>query len=88
MSWLPGRFILPQIDAVNFTGRDEELKKLADLLIKPAREKICSIVGLAGTGGIGKSALACHFAELHKDAFPDGVIGLRVDGKDPDTIVR
>ena len=43
---------------------------------------------LAGAGGIGKSALACHFAELHRADFPDGVIGLRVDGKDVDTIAR
>jgi hypothetical protein len=43
---------------------------------------------LAGVGGIGKSALACHFATIHKDDFPDGVIGLRVDGKDLDAIAR
>ncbi|MEA5471371.1 tetratricopeptide repeat protein, partial [Spirulina sp. 06S082] len=47
-----------------------------------------SIVSLAGTGGIGKSALACHFATQYKEHFTDGVIGLRVDGKDVETIAR
>ncbi|NMF63225.1 tetratricopeptide repeat protein [Brasilonema octagenarum] len=81
-------FILPQKDVSSFTGRDEELQQLQELLIHRQGTKLCSIAGLAGTGGIGKSALACHFATLHKADFPDGVIGLRVDGKDADTIAR
>ncbi|MEA5553658.1 tetratricopeptide repeat protein, partial [Anabaena cylindrica UHCC 0172] len=81
-------FVLPQLDVSTFTGRDDELKQLEDLLLKPQGTKFCSIAGLAGIGGIGKSALACHFATIHKADFPDGVIGLRVDGKDIDTIAR
>jgi tetratricopeptide (TPR) repeat protein len=81
-------FILPQKDVSSFTGRDEELQQLQELLIHRQGTKLCSIAGLAGTGGIGKSALACHFATLHKADFPDGVIGLRVDGKNADTIAR
>ena len=37
---------------------------------------------LSGTGGIGKSAVAVHFAKEYRDHFPDGIIGLRVDGKE------
>jgi tetratricopeptide (TPR) repeat protein/class 3 adenylate cyclase len=81
-------FILPQLDVATFTGRVEELRRLESLLLKPDVTKVCSIVGLAGGGGFGKSALACHFASLHRDAFPDGVLGLRVDGKNNDTIAR
>jgi nucleoside phosphorylase/tetratricopeptide (TPR) repeat protein/dephospho-CoA kinase len=81
-------FILPQLDVSYFTGREDELKRLEELLLKKEEPKICSIVGLTGSGGIGKSAVACHFAELHKADFPDGIIGLRVDGKDVDTIAR
>jgi len=81
-------FVLPQLDVSTFTGRDEELARLEGLLLKREGPKVSSIVGLAGTGGIGKSALACHFAELHRADFPDGVIGLRVDGKDVETIAR
>ena len=81
-------FVLPQLDVSTFTGRDVELTQLEELIVKREGPKVCSIIGLAGTAGIGKSALACHFAELHKADFPDGVIGLRVDGKDIDTIAR
>ena len=81
-------FVLPQLDVSYFTGREGELKRLEELLLKKDEPKICSIVGLTGSGGIGKSAVACHFAELHKTDFPDGIIGLRVDGKDIDTIAR
>jgi len=81
-------FVLPQLDTPVFTGRDEELVQLETLLLGRKGPKVCSIVGLAGTGGIGKSALACHFAESHRADFPDGVIGLRVSGKDADTIAR
>ena len=70
----------------HFTGRSEELKKLEDLLLRdPSDRKICAIFGSAG---FGKSALAYHFAESQKEKFADGVLGLRVDGKDVDTIAR
>src|SRR5919199_202833 len=77
-------FVLPQLDVPTFTGREEELQQLEDLLLNRQGTKICSIASLAGVGGIGKSALASHFATIHKDDFPDGVIGVRVDGKDLD----
>ncbi|MDF5723991.1 MAG: tetratricopeptide repeat protein [Rhizonema sp. PD37] len=84
------QFVLPQLelDVSTFTGRNDELKKLEELLLYNQGTKLCSIAGLTGVGGVGKSALACHFATLHKADFPDGVIGLRVDGKDVDTIAR
>ncbi|QIR36872.1 tetratricopeptide repeat protein [Tolypothrix sp. PCC 7910] len=81
-------FFLPQSDTPNFTGREEQLQQLEALLLNSHGSKVCSIVGVLGAGGIGKSALACHFATIHQDKFPDGVIGLRVDGKDLDTIAR
>jgi tetratricopeptide (TPR) repeat protein/MinD-like ATPase involved in chromosome partitioning or flagellar assembly len=81
-------FVLPQLGVPTFSGRGEELMKLEELLLKREGAKSGSIVGLVGIGGIGKSALACHFAELYRDNFPDGVIGLRVDGKDADAVSR
>ena len=80
-------FVVPQLDISTFTGRKDELKQLEEVLLSQSGEKVCSIVGLTGGGGIGKSALACHFATIHRDKFPDGVIGLRVDKKDVNTIV-
>jgi len=78
-------FILPQIDVSTFKGRDEELEQLEEMLVKNEGSKICTVFGMSC---VGKSALACHFAENQKANFPDGVIGLRVDGKDADTIAR
>jgi tetratricopeptide (TPR) repeat protein len=81
-------FDLPPLDLSTFTGRNNELKQLEDLLLKSQGTKFCGIAGLAGVGGIGKSVLACYFATVHKSDFPDGVICLRVDNKDVDTIAR
>ncbi|MDE5119570.1 MAG: NB-ARC domain-containing protein, partial [Trichodesmium sp. St19_bin1] len=61
---------------------------MENVLLFQEGEKVCSIVGLTGGGGVGKSALAYHFATVHQDKFPDGVIGLRVDKKDVNTIAR
>jgi len=81
-------FVLPQRDEPTFTGRAAELKRLEDILLREDGEKVGCIAGLSGTGGLGKTALACHFAEIHRSAFSGGVIGLRVDGKEPITIAR
>jgi tetratricopeptide (TPR) repeat protein/nucleoside phosphorylase len=81
-------FVVPQTDTVSFTGREDELEALKRTLLGSGTERVCSIVGLSGTGGVGKSALAVHFAMLNRHRFPDGVIGVRVDGKDVATIAR
>jgi tetratricopeptide (TPR) repeat protein len=81
-------FVLPKIDVVNFTGRLDELAILESQLLGSVSDKTCSIVGLSGGGGMGKSALAFHFATLHRDKFPDGVIGLPVDGKATHEVAR
>src|SRR5579864_8063882 len=67
-------FILPQLDIPYFTGREDELKQLEQLLLRPGGPHIAGIAGLSGTGGMGKSALAFHFATIYRDKFPDGVI--------------
>ncbi|HNN96898.1 MAG TPA: hypothetical protein PKI03_31730, partial [Pseudomonadota bacterium] len=84
----PAPFVLPQLDTESFTGRTEELQALERQLLGKDTDRLCSIAGLSGSGGIGKSALASHFAATHRDKFPDGVYGLRVDGKDPDILAR
>ncbi|MGK7879673.1 MAG: NB-ARC domain-containing protein, partial [Crocosphaera sp.] len=81
-------FELPMEDIPTFTGRTEQLDQLKEILLTEEGDKICGIVGLTGCGGVGKSALACHFATIHRDKFPDGVIGVRVDKKDTNTIAR
>jgi hypothetical protein len=73
----PPPFILPYHETPAFTGREEEMVALERALLEDRDKRVCTIAGLSGTGGIGKSALAVHFATIHRVQFPDGVIGLR-----------
>lgn len=67
----------------NFTGRNKELVKLAELLIeKQDFEAGKNRAIIYGIPGVGKSALACYFAYYfyyQQNQFPDGVYGLRVN---------
>ena len=70
-------------DAIGFAGRQAQLRKLHALLGEspaagcPAAVVICSIDGIAG---VGKSALAVHFAHQVADRFPDGQLYLDLRG--------
>ena len=81
-------FILPQLDIPSFTGRREELHQLESAIFNTAGLRLAGIAGLTGAGGMGKSVLAFHFATIYRDRFPDGVIGLRVDGGDPEILAQ
>jgi tetratricopeptide (TPR) repeat protein len=81
-------FILPQLDISNFTGRDTELGRLEEQIFGKDGSRIVGIAGVTGTGGMGKSALAFHFAYKHKDKFPDGIIGLRIDSGSVDAVAQ
>jgi DNA-binding SARP family transcriptional activator len=59
-----------------FTGRAEELEALSS----PGTVVITAI---GGTGGIGKTALALHWAHRHVDEFPDGQLYVNLRGFDP-----
>jgi transcriptional regulator with XRE-family HTH domain len=61
------------IDA--FTGRDAALRQL-DRLAPSGCTVIC------GTAGVGKSALAVHWAQHRRDRFPDGQLYLDLHGFD------
>ncbi len=64
-----------------FTGRQAELAQLHDSLGSDDRGVDESQIALiAGQGGIGKTALAVHFAHQVKDRFPDGQIFLDLRG--------
>jgi tetratricopeptide (TPR) repeat protein len=81
-------FHLPQHDFHAFTGRQAELKRLETLLLTADGSRPGSIVGICGTGGMGKSTLVSHFATLYRERFPDGVIGLQVDDKQVDSLAE
>ncbi|MEU0883127.1 BTAD domain-containing putative transcriptional regulator [Lentzea sp. NPDC005914] len=59
-----------------FTGRADELKAL-----DPSGTVVITAIG--GTGGIGKTALALHWAHRNLAMFPDGQLYVNLRGFDP-----
>src|SRR5690606_4505648 len=67
-----------------FTGREAELARLTSLLVRldqaPGTPQICAI---SGPAGVGKTALAVHWAHRSRDRFPDGQLYVNLRGYDP-----
>jgi DNA-binding SARP family transcriptional activator len=64
----------------HFTGRARELALLTELLEQPYEARATVI---SGTGGVGKTALAVHWAEEIAHRFPDGQLFADLRGFDP-----
>jgi tetratricopeptide (TPR) repeat protein/transcriptional regulator with XRE-family HTH domain len=68
-----------------FTGRDEELAYLDALLARAVDQPNAVVISaLSGTAGVGKTALAVHWAHRIRDRFPDGQLYVNLRGYDPD----
>jgi DNA-binding SARP family transcriptional activator len=66
----------------HFVGRQAELSRLAALLDAAHRGTVL-ISAINGTAGIGKTALALHWARQSTHRFPDGQLYVNLRGFDP-----
>ena len=82
----PGPVVPRQLPAsvAHFTGRAAELSALASLLDRDhATTPTVVISAIAGTAGVGKTALAVQWAHQVADRFPDGQLYVNLRGYDP-----
>ena len=72
-------------DVAGFVGREAQLRQL-DALLDGAAVLATAVVvtAVAGTAGVGKTALAVHWAHRVRDRFPDGQLYINLRGFDSD----
>src|SRR5262249_13824221 len=73
-------------DVGGFAGRGQQLARLDGLLAAAGGEQPTAVVisAIAGTAGVGKTALAVRWAHRVRDRFPDGQLYVNLRGYDPD----
>ena len=68
----------------NFTGRGFELAALTRMLDRSdGSARTARISAIAGSPGVGKTAIAVHWACMSSSSFPDGQLYVNLRGYDP-----
>ena len=70
-------------DVAGFTGRVAELGML-DAMLERGEPATVIISAISGTAGVGKTALAIHWAHQVRNRYPDGQLYVNLRGYDPE----
>jgi DNA-binding SARP family transcriptional activator len=81
-SWAPPPRQLPGVPR-SFVGRVAELAGLTAGLTPSTDSSATAIAVISGAGGVGKTCLALHWANKHRDDFPDGQLFVNLRGFAP-----